>query len=71
VRPEGFLRPPLRNREADAVSLTASSTSTSPMLISDAASQLMRLGTRMGDSGTATWVRTVAATTGSSGSQKR
>ena len=54
-----------------AVSLTAISTAASPSDIRAAPSQLTRLGTRIGDSGTNTCTRTVAATIGIRGSQKR
>src|SRR5690348_14049499 len=53
-----------------AVWLTATSTSTRPVLMRIAESQLTRLGTRTGDSGTTMYVSTVATTIGTSGSQK-
>src|SRR5581483_6741432 len=52
------------------VSLTATRTRVMPALISAAASQLMRPGTRTGDSGTNRHVQTVATTSTASGSQK-
>ncbi len=54
-----------------AVSLTAISTAASPSDIRAAPVQLTRPGTRIGDSGTNKCTRTVAATIGISGSQKR
>src|SRR5579872_4251400 len=53
------------------VSLTASSTATSPSDISAAPAQLTRPGSFTGDSGTNTYVAIVIATIGTSGSQNR
>ncbi len=52
------------------VSLIASSTSEMPIVISAPASQLIRPGTRTGDSGMKRHVATAASTTATSGSQK-
>src|SRR5438128_10146692 len=51
------------------VSLTAIKTSVMPVLINTAAGQLMRPGTRTGDSGTNLQVQIAAATIRTSGSQ--
>ena len=52
-----------------AASVTASSTAARPPDMSAAPAQLTRPDTRTGDSGTSTWIATVAATSGTSGSQ--